>query len=91
VEYAKSEYTFPKRTITTTVAIEGANIKRLAAISSSAVPKEALSQCLEYLYGIVVKAPVKMGDVIVKDLLGTGADIVAARSIYASNKSEESR
>ena len=81
--YAKNEYTNPKRMITTTVVLKGAAIKRLPVISDGEVPKAALRRCLEFLYGFAASAPVKMGDVIVENLLGTGANILAARTISA--------
>ncbi len=32
---------------------------------------------------ITVEAPVKLGDVIISDILGTGADIIATRDLLA--------
>lgn len=79
--YAENEYREPKRVITTTVRIEGARIPLLPVIGSGPVRKERLRGCLELLYKISVKSPVKMGDVIVRDILGSGINIVAARSL----------
>ncbi|MDR1966972.1 MAG: DUF1667 domain-containing protein [Synergistaceae bacterium] len=33
------------------------------------------------LYKLTVKSPIKMGDVIAQDILGTGIDVIAARSL----------
>ena len=79
--YAEDEYLAPKRVITTTVRIEGAAIALLPVTGTAPVPKERLLGCLKHLYGIKTASPVKMGDVIVRDILGTGVDIVAARSL----------
>lgn len=80
-EYAKNEYTTPKRMITTTVGLRGARLSCLPVISREAVPKSLLRDCMNLLYTTVVDAPVRQGDVIVSNILGTGVDIVAARSI----------
>jgi CxxC motif-containing protein len=80
--YARDEYLAPKRVITTTVRIEGGNIPLLPVIGTAPVPRELLGSCLKHLYGIKVTAPVRMGDVIVRGILGSGVDITAARSVY---------
>ncbi|MBE6831025.1 MAG: DUF1667 domain-containing protein [Ruminococcaceae bacterium] len=80
-EYAKNEYTDPKRMITTTVGLRGSRLRCLPVISREAVPKKLLRDCMKQLYATVVDAPVRQGDVIVANILGTGVDIIAARSI----------
>jgi CxxC motif-containing protein len=67
--------------ITTSVRIEGARISLLPVIGTGPVQKERLRDCLGLLYKISVKSPVKMGDVIVRDILGSGIDVVAARNL----------
>lgn len=79
--YAKSEYTDPRRMVTTTVKIAGADISRLPVISTAPVPKGMLSDCLQLLYRTEVKAPVRAGDVIIKNIMNTGVDIIAARTL----------
>jgi CxxC motif-containing protein len=79
--YAENEYREPKRMITTTVRIDGARIPLLPVIGTGPVQKERLRDCLDLLYKVSVKSPVKMGDVIVRDIDGSGVDIVAARSL----------
>lgn len=83
-DYAKNEYTAPKRVITTTVGLRGARLRCLPVISSGAVPRDLLRDCMSLLYSIAVDAPVKQGDIIVPNILGTGVDIVAARSVRPS-------
>ena len=83
-DYATSEHTHPMRTLTTTVRLEGADIRRLPVVSNSAIPRELLRKCLERVYEARATAPVATGDVIVADVCGTGVDVVAARSVRAS-------
>lgn len=80
-KYAISEHTEPARMITTTVAVEKAMFSRLPVISEREVPKTKLRECLNYLYGIRIEAPVRCGDVIVSDICGTGVNILAAKTI----------
>lgn len=82
-EYGLNEHTHPKRMITTTVKMAHAkdNHRLLPVISSDFVPKEKLKDCLSYLYGLEIEAPVKLHDKIVENILDTGVDILAARDM----------
>jgi CxxC motif-containing protein len=80
-KYATDEYTCPKRLLTTTVKINGAGIPRLPVVSSKEINKERLFDCVEYLYTKTFQAPVKEGDKLVRNILGTQVDIVAAMDL----------
>ena len=79
-DYALEEMSSPKRVLTTTIALAGGNLALLPVRSSVALPKESLFECLQVLSGIEILCPVEMGDVIVRDILDTGIDIIATRS-----------
>jgi CxxC motif-containing protein len=81
VEHGISEYTNPMRMLTSTVVITGGTLPRLPVISTGEVPKAKLNDCLKLLYGIAISAPIYCGDVIIKDICGTGTDVVASRSM----------
>lgn len=81
--FAKNEVTNPMRMLTSTVAIAGAALRRLPVISTAEVPKSQLDECLRAVYALRAEAPVRAGDVLVRDLCGTGVDLVAARSMDA--------
>lgn len=80
-KYAKDEVTAPKRMLTTTVRIEGGMLPLLPVVSETVLPKEKVLDCAAFLRGVTVKAPVKTGDVIVKDILGLGVNIIASRDM----------
>lgn len=80
-EYAKKEMTNPTRVITSTVRIKGAAIDRLPVKTDMDIPKGSIFAAMELLDGLTAYAPVKTGDVIVPDLLDTGANWVATRSL----------
>ena len=80
-KYAADEVTAPKRMLTTTVAVEGGLLPLLPVVSSTVLPKEKVLACAAYLRGIKVQAPIAAGDVVVKDILGLGVDIVASRGM----------
>ena len=80
-EYGKKELINPTRVVTSTVKIEGAEIARLPVKTSGDIPKASVMQAMELLNGILVKAPVQVGDIIVPDIAGTGVNFVATRSL----------
>lgn len=87
LEYAQIELTNPQRVLTTTVACRGGVIPLVPVRSRGPLPKGRLKECMRALAGVSVAAPVKSGDVVARNILGTGVDIVATRSISASTKS----
>ncbi len=80
-QYAINEMTMPMRTLTSTVRISGSIHDSLPVITSAQIPKEKMFEVMKALKNIEVKAPVKVGEVIVKDVCGLGVDIIASRSM----------
>lgn len=80
-KYAQDEVTAPKRMLTSTVAVEGGLLPLLPVVSADVLPKERILDCAAYLRGFRVAAPVRTGDVVVKNILGLGVDIIASRDM----------
>lgn len=79
--YATNEYTAPKRMITSTVSIDDGVLRRLPVVSNMEVPKGLIRDCLKVMNSTVAIAPVRLGDVVVRDICNSGVDIVASRDI----------
>ncbi|MCD2492995.1 DUF1667 domain-containing protein [Lacrimispora sp. NSJ-141] len=88
MDYAISEITAPVRMVTSTVAVEGGNTKRLPVVTSSPVPKEKIFAVMEQIHKIMVCAPVSVDDIIISDVCGLGVDVVASRSIRERKEEE---
>ncbi|MBL8147124.1 MAG: DUF1667 domain-containing protein [Anaerolineae bacterium] len=80
-EYAAREHTDPRRMVATTVAIEGGLWARLPVKTAGTVPKDRVRAVCDALHRIHLNAPVAMGDVVARDILGTGVDVVATRTM----------
>ena len=80
-EYAINEMTNPLRTVTTTVNIKSNKYYCLPVITSKPIPKAKIMDVVKALKNVEVKAPIKIGEVIVKNILGLNSDIIAAKSI----------
>jgi CxxC motif-containing protein len=83
--YAHEEILAPKRVVTATVAVAGRTVtsapRRLPVKTSAPLLKEHIPALLNELYGMEVEAPLRCGDVLLKDIAGTGVDLVATRSL----------
>lgn len=80
-EYAEKEIFHPERIVTTTVRIKGAAIPTLPVKTARSVPKGLGLKIVKAASKITVTAPVKTGDIIIKDVLGTGVNLVATRTM----------
>lgn len=75
-EYANDECTNPQRTITTTLRCEDG---RMVAVKTDAgIPKDKMFEAMQMINGTVVKLPVFVGDVVVKDVFGS--NVVATQN-----------
>ena len=79
--YGKEEATMPKRVITTTVKIDSEFAGALPVKTNGTVPKEKIFEIIKLIKDVKVKAPVKIGDVIIPNLLGLGVDLVSTKNI----------
>lgn len=79
--YGKNEVTAPKRTVTGSVNIVGGIHSRLAVRTDKAVPREKMMEIMDALHSFTAFSPIKRGDVLIKNVCGTDADIVASRDM----------
>ena len=77
-KYAVDETKNPVRTVTTTVVLlDSPRFRTVPVKSSTGVPKDKVRAVVDSLAGVAVEPPVHIGDVIVPNVLGTGADVIA--------------
>lgn len=79
--YAKAELTNPVRVVTSSVAISNSNEVRLPVKTNKPVAKSLIFAVMDEIRKINVSAPVHIGDVIVPNVLGSGADLVATKDV----------
>lgn len=79
--FAHQELTCPMRVLTTTVAVSGGDGALLPVRTTEAIPLAVHAQAMDLIRGQVVKAPIRMGDVVLEDLLHTGIDLIASMDI----------
>ena len=79
--YGVKELTNPTRMLTSTVKINGALVRRLPVRTSTDIPKEKIFDCMTEINKVEVTAPIKCGKVIIENILNTGVNIIASRSM----------
>lgn len=79
--FAEQETTCPMRILATTVVVQSGDERLLPVRTAQAIPRELHMQAMEVMRRTSVAAPITMGDVIVRDLLGTGVDLVASMDV----------
>ena len=81
VKYAVDEMTAPKRMVTSSVTVTGGDMPLVSIKTSEPIPKEKIDETLIAIKNTTAKAPVKIGEALIKNVAGTGIDIVATRNV----------
>ena len=80
-KFAHQELTCPMRVLTTTVAVSGGDEALLPVRTAKAIPLALHAQAMDLIRGVVVEAPIRMGNVVLPNLLDTGTDLIASMDI----------
>jgi len=81
IPYAHEEITNPTRMVCTTVKIEGGIHSVVPVKTDRPIPDKYKMEVVKEVNKITLKSPVKMGDVVISNLFGTGVNIVAERDM----------
>ena len=81
VAYAKKELTNPTRIVTSTVRVAGGKLAMVSVKTQSDIPKDKIFDCVKALKHVELTAPVKIGDVVVENVAGTGVNVIATKNV----------
>lgn len=81
IAYGQKELTNPTRVITSTVKMANGIHPRCPVKTNADIPKGMIGEAMKLLDGIELKSPVPVGQVVVKDICGTGVSWVATRNM----------
>lgn len=82
--YAKKGVTNPTRVVTSTVRVKGGNQKMVSVKTEKDIPKDKIMICMRQLKKVEINAPVRIGDVILSNVAGTGVNVVATKEVTSS-------
>lgn len=78
-QYAIDECTNPQRTVTSTVRTVTGGV--VAVKTDSTIPKSLVFDAMREINRACVELPVRIGDVVIENLLGTGANVVITANL----------
>ena len=73
-QYAINECTHPMRTLTSTVRTSKGGV--VAVKTDRTIPKELLFDCMKEINKTVATLPVRIGDILIENILGTNANVI---------------
>ena len=79
--WAEQELLNPVRTIASSIIVDGGDYPLVSVRTDAAIPLKSISNVMKTIKSIKVKAPVRIGDVLIKDPAGTSCNIIATRHI----------
>jgi len=80
-DYGRQEVISPVRTVTSTVRVTGGQLPVVSVKTAGDVPKDKVGDVMRDIRSASVSAPVKIGDVIVRNAGGTGTDVLATKTV----------
>ena len=80
-KFAHQELTCPMRVLTTTVAVSGGDEALLPVRTAETIPLALHAQAMDLISGLVIEAPIRMGDAVLENLLNTNIDLIASMDI----------
>jgi CxxC motif-containing protein len=80
-DYAKEEIVAPTRILPTTVRVKNGALPLVPVKTTKQIPLEMIHDAMEIIGEKEVEAPVELGQVIVENILDSGADVVATRNL----------
>jgi len=81
--YAEQEAVEPMRVLPSSVKVVGGRRPLVSVKTDRPIPRSLIPEAMKAIRETVTLAPVRMGAVLLTDLLGTGANVVATRDVSA--------
>ena len=80
--YVRQEAVDPRRSISSTAALDGGRSPVIPVKTSAPIPKDKIPEVMEEIKNVLVPAPVRAGQVIIANAAGTGADVIACANAW---------
>ena len=83
-EYAYSEMTNPMRMFTTSVLVDGGEVPLVSVRTTEPIPKDLAFDFIASMHKIHLKAPVQIGQIIMRKVCGCDSNVIATKNVQAS-------
>jgi CxxC motif-containing protein len=81
IEYARSEALDPRRMLTSSILVKNGEWPLVSVKSLKPVPKNKIFDVLKEIKKSSIKAPVNIGQIVIKNVSGTKINIITTKSI----------
>jgi len=79
--YVTQELSDPRRTIATSVRITGGTLPLVSVRLTNAIPKDRIFDVMSEINRRTLSAPVKIGDVVIQNILGLDSNVIVTKNI----------
>ena len=80
IAYAKQESIAPRRMVTAVVKLQNRAMP-LSVKTGAPIPKEKIFDCMREITSLRLDAPVRIGQVVLHNVCGTGVDVSATKNV----------
>lgn len=80
-EYVITELTNPQRNIASSVKVKNGNLPLVSVRLNNNIPKNKIFEVMNEIKKVSVEVPIKIGDVIIKNVLNLNVDVIATKNI----------
>ncbi len=80
VTYATQECRAPQRMVTAVVTVKNSRMP-LSVKTKDTIPKQDIAQCMKEIEALDLVAPIKIGQVILENVCGSGVPVIATKSV----------
>jgi CxxC motif-containing protein len=84
LEWAKQELVNPMRTISSSILVEGSDCDLVSVRTDAPIPLNRIFDVMNVIKAIKIKAPVRIGDLLIQAPAGTSCNIIATRNISSA-------
>jgi len=81
IDYVKQEIEEAKRIVISVVKVKHGDFPTVSVKTNRPVPKKLIPAVMKKLARAEVKAPIKIGQIIIKNVIDTGVNVVATRPV----------
>jgi len=82
VDYARAEALDPRRILTSSILIKSGEWPLVSVKTTEPIPKDKLFLVLNEIKHTAVNAPIKLGDIILKNVCDTGINVIATKTVH---------
>lgn len=81
IVYAEQEITDPRRMVASTVRVKNGFHPLIPVYTKMPIPKDMINNVLKELRKVELTAPVALGTIVIKNVFGTGIDVITSRDM----------